>query len=93
MTNVAIMVEQAAAAEWERINAPDPLEQKMKDAALDMRLAVYDMEHAADYLADAVEDLNDTPLEDRIAAFLNELEDLRCDISLMASKFEKGVRE
>ena len=86
------MVEQAAATEWERINEPDPCESQMKDAALDMRLAIEMIEKAEDYLADAVEDVRDTPMEDRVATFLNLLEDLHIDIGMLAKKYERGER-
>lgn len=87
------MVEQAAAQEWERITAPDPYEKQMKDAALEMRLTDEMLDKATDYLADAVEALKDTPMEDRVASFLNTLEDLRIDLGMLEKKYERGRRE
>ena len=87
------MVEQAAAAEWERINAPDPYEKQMKDAALEMRLAVEMIEKAESYLLDAVEDLKDSPMEDRVASLLHTLEDLHIDIGMLERNYERGRRE
>lgn len=94
MENSALdyMVEQAAAMEWERINEPDPCEKQMKEAALDMRLAIEMIEKAEDYLVDAVEDVRDTPMEDSVATFKNLLEDLHIDIGMLAKKYERGER-
>ena len=77
---------------WEEINAPDPFERQMTDAALDMRLATAMLDKAEDYLAEAVADVSETPMEDRVASLLNELEDLHFSIRLMAENYEKGVR-
>ena len=94
MENSALdyMVEQAAANEWERITAPDPYEKQMEDAALEMRLAIEMIEKAENYLADAVEDVRDTPMEDRVATLLNLLEDLHIDIGMLEKKYERGER-
>lgn len=90
---VQAMWEADTAALWERLNAPDPYEREMHDAALDMRLAIEMLNKAEDYLADAVADLSGTPMEDRIQSFLNDLEDLHSDINYQKNKYERGERE
>lgn len=90
---VQAMWEADTAALWERLNAPDPYEKEMHDAALNMRLAIEMINKAEDYLADAVTDLSGTPMEDRIQSFLNDMEDLHSDINYQRYKYERGERE
>ena len=77
---------------WEELNAPDPFEKQMTDAALDMRLAVEMIGKAEDYLAEAVADVSDTPMEDRVASLLDELSDLKYSIQVLQGKYERGER-
>ena len=77
---------------WEELNAPDPYEKQMTDAALDMRLAVEMIDKAEDYLAEAVADVSDTPMEDRVASLLDELSDLKYSIRMLQEKYERGER-
>ena len=93
MSNVAVMYENAVAQEWERVSAPDPLAGVMEKASHGMREAVERMKKAEDSLADAVNELRDTPLEDQVASLLNQLEELRVDISILAWRFRKGERK
>lgn len=78
---------------WEEINAPDHYEKQMKDAALEMRLAIEQISKAEDYLMDAVADVSETPMEKKVAALLEAMEELECDISILQEKYGKGVRE
>ena len=93
MSNVAVMYESYVAQEWERVSAPDPLAGVMEKASYGMRAAVEQMQKAEDSLAEAVNELRDTPLEDQVASLLNQLEDLRVDISLLAWRFRNGERK
>ena len=61
---------------WEELNAPDPYEKQMRDAALEMRLAIEQISKAEDYLMDAVADVSETPMEAKVASLLDSLEDL-----------------
>ena len=90
---VQAMWEADTAALWERLNAPDPYEKQMRNAALDMRLAIEMINKAENYLMDAVGDVEGTPMEDKINSFLNDLEDLHSDISIQEEKYERGERE
>ena len=93
MSDIQAVKEAEDALAWENLNAPDPFEKKMKDAALEMRLAVEQVGKAEDYLADAVSCLRETPMEDRVMSFLNDIEDIHIGIMLLAEKYRKGVRE
>lgn len=90
---VQAMKEAEDARIWEELNAPDPAEGLMQEAAQDMKMAVDLMDKAEDCLANAISELDGTPMEYKVTAFLDALMDLRIDIRIMAEKFEKGVRE
>ena len=77
---------------WEELNAPDIYEKQMEDSAREMRLAVQMIDKAEDYLTDAVYAVEDTPMEDRVTSLLNDLEDLKFSIGMLAENYQKGVR-
>ena len=89
---VSVMYENAIANEWEQITAPDPFAEQMEKASFGMKEAVDHLSKAEDALADAIEELKDTPLEDQVASLLDSLEDVRVEISILAYRFKKGVR-
>ena len=78
---------------WEELNAPDPYEKQMRDAALEMRLAIEQISKAEDYLADAISSVSETPMEDKVASLLDSLEDLEYSIKVLQEKYGKGERE
>lgn len=78
---------------WEELNAPDPYEKQMRDAALEMRLAIEQVGKAEDYLADAIASVSGTPMEYRVASLLDSLEDLEYSIKVLQEKYGKGERE
>lgn len=90
---VQAMKEAEDAKIWEELNAPDPAEGRMQEAAQDMKMAVDLMDKAEDCLVNAISELDGTPMEYKVTAFLDALMDLRIDIRIMAEKYEKGVRE
>lgn len=91
--NVGIMVENEAALEWELQNAADPCEEALKKAAIELRLCSEGINKTEDCLVEAIEELKGTPMEDRIASLLNDLEDVHSEIIALANKYGKGVRE
>jgi hypothetical protein len=91
--DVDAMWEADAAAEWERLNEPDPYEKQLRDAALDLSLAIEPISKAEDYLMDAVADVSETPMEAKVAALLDSLEDLEYSIKALQEKYGKGERE
>lgn len=91
--DVDAMWEADAAAEWERINAPDPCEAQLKLAAKAMTEAAHFMDVAEDHLYDAAADLYETPMEAKVGSFLDQLQDLRIALQLLAETYGKGHRE
>lgn len=87
------MWEAEAAAEWERINAPDPAEREMEQAAVEMKKGADLIDKAENALLDAVSSLDGYPMADRVESLLNDLMDLRIDIKSLADKYERGLRE
>lgn len=82
-----------AAAEWERITAPDPFASQMEDAAVCMNDAVKLIDTAENRLISAILYLKNTPMEDRVNSLLDGIMDLRVDLGLLAYKYERGCRE
>ena len=78
---------------WEELNAPDPLEAQMKEAARDLRDAVNLLDKAEDEISAAVYDLEDTDLEETMGDLLEKLMDFRYEIQEIAKKYERGERE
>ena len=78
---------------WEELNEPDPYEKQMRVAALEMRLAIEQISKAEGYLMDAVADVSETPMETKVAALLDSLEDLEYSIKALQEKYGKGERE
>ena len=87
------MWEAEAAAEWERINAQDPAEREMEQAAVEMKKGADLIDKAENALLDAVSSLDGYPMADRVESLLNDLMDLRIDIKSLADKYERGLRE
>ena len=78
---------------WEELNAPDPLEAQMKEAARDLRDAVNLMDKAENELSAAVYDLEETELEDAMSDLLEKLMEFRYEVQEIAEKYERGERE
>ena len=79
--------------EWNRLNAPDPNEQQLKNASVSITEAVGHLQYAESRLADAMVELFDTPAEAVVGSFLDQLQDLRIDLKELANKYGKGERE
>ena len=78
---------------WEELNAPDPYEKQMRDAAIEMRQAYDQINKAEDFLMEAVAAVSETPMEDKVYSLLEALEDLNCDIKMLQEKYRTGGRE
>ena len=87
------MWENDAAAEWERITAPDPFAKQMKNASVGMKDSAKLIDTAEDRLMMAIRYLRNTPMADRVISILDGIMDLHSDLEFMASKFERGERE
>lgn len=89
---VQAMKEAEDARIWEELNAPDPYEKQMHEAAREMLHAVEQISKAEDFLVEAAEKVSGEPMEDRILSLLESLEDLECCIKFQQEKYERGDR-
>lgn len=90
---VQAMWEADAAAEWERINAPDPAEREMKDAAESLQAALDNIDSGLDWIADAVSKLDELPMADKVQSFLDDFEKLANALEVLKDHYERGERE
>ena len=90
---VQAAVEAENARIWEELNAPDPYDEVLRNASTGMKTAIDLIDKAENALCDAISELSNTPMEDRVAAFLDQLVDLKIDIRVLAEKYERGQRE
>ena len=91
--HVQAMWEADAAAEWERLNAPDPFEDQMKKSAVEIHEAVKAIETALYRLVDAGYELEDTPMMAKVDSFYEELDDIQFSLKMLAEHYGKGERE
>ena len=82
-----------AAAEWERLNEPDPAEKQMKEAAKHISEGLSEIDSGLDKISEAVSALYDTPMADKVQSFLDSIEDLAVDLGLLKNHYERGERE
>ena len=78
---------------WEELNAPDPYEKVLKDAATDLSEAHTAFEALLDRLADASAVLSETPMQAKIDSFIDSLEDIKYDLWAIQMHWERGERE
>ena len=90
---VQAMWEADAAAEWERINAPDPAERQMKKAADSLDIALDNIDSGLDWISDAVSKLDDLPMANKVQSFLDDFEKLAKDLEALKDHYERGERE
>ena len=88
--DVDAMWEADAAAEWERLNAPDPDDGKLTDAAYYMGYGKDKIEEALDELATAAKRAEGTVAYDRIVSLIDALDDLSSEIHILKIKLEEG---
>lgn len=81
-------VEQAAANEWEKQNAPTDGE-RLRMAAKSMRYAVDQLDKTLDLINEAAEALVDTPEGDRVASYLNDGENVLTELRKLQKDFER----
>ena len=87
------MYERDTEALWERLNAPDPAAERMAKASISMSEGCQFLNIGTDRLFEAVLELDDTPMGDKVASLANQIEDLRIELVMLAEKYRKGVRE
>lgn len=91
--DVDAMWEADAAAEWERINAPDEYHDNMIKAACSLDIAVDKLDKAMDFIADALSEVDGTPMELTVRDLYDKLDDLKYTVSCLKDKYERGERE
>lgn len=78
---------------WEELNAPDPYEKVLKNAATDLDKAVTEIRIVVDRLSDASSVLCETPMQAKIDSFIDSIEDIKYDLWSIKLRWERGERE
>ena len=87
-----LMAATAAAEEWERLNEPDELEEKLKEAARELERVNSELIYAEDKIYQAAQALSGTPMETRILSYFDQMTEIRKDIGKLKDRFERGER-
>ena len=90
---IDLMYENECARLWEELNAPDPYEKQMKEAAPCLGASADLINTAEEEISAAISKLRDTPLESIVNDLLERLADIRCDVQELAKNFGRGERE
>jgi hypothetical protein len=77
---------------WEQLNAPDPAESRMQDAAESLEAALHNIDSGLDWISDAVSKLGDYPMADKVQSFLNDFEELANQLETLKDHYERGER-
>ena len=88
-----LMIQNERDEAWEKLNASDPCEDALKEAAKVMGVAIGDLNGAIWNLICATKELNDSPVCDKVISALEELEEIECELKSMKDHWEKGERE
>ena len=89
---IQAMKEAQDAAAWEAINQ-NPFESQMKKAAVGIREAENFLDISTNRLMDALVELEGTPMKAKIESYFDQLEEIRIDLRIIASNYERGERE
>lgn len=82
-----------AAAAWEALNAPDPAERQMKEAAVEIEKGLKKINDGLDALADAMISLADTPMQYKVESCMEGIESLVSELGILKEHYERGERE
>ena len=88
--DVDLMIEAQADAEWERLNADDPDEEKFKDAGRELGYAHEHMVEALDSIYEAAKEADGTLAYDKIMSILNDVDDLKGEVYILKEKLKGG---
>lgn len=77
-------------SEWEDLNTLTPDQERRKDAADSLKVAIIRLCECISWMDHASGDVDGMPEADRIMSFLNSLEDLSCDIEKLQKKLAEG---
>lgn len=81
--------ENAAAAEWERQNAPEPRRDRLRMVAGLMKLTILNLDQALGAVGEAADLLEGTPDGDKIASYLDEMENAFVDLKIIQADLER----
>lgn len=90
---VQVMWEADTGAAWEALNAPDPAERQMKEAADSLDIALDNIDSGLDWISDAVSKLDELPMANKVQSFLDDFEKLVKDLEVLKDHYERGERE
>ena len=93
MQDVDVMWEADAAAEWERINEPDPYENQMKIAARSLDKALDELNDVIGWVQTAEADLHGSPMADKVSSFAQDLDNIYGELRNLKEHYERGERE
>lgn len=77
---------------WEDLNAPDPLEKYLMDAAKSLKTALKNLDEAISFVAEGAAALSGTPLEYKVGSFVDDLDGIKADLQKMQENYERGCR-
>lgn len=77
-------------AEWEDLNTLTPDEERRKDAADSLNVAIIRMGECISWIDHASGAVDGMPEADRIMSFINTLEDLQNDLEKLQKKLAEG---
>lgn len=89
---VQAMWEADSAKIWEDLNAPDPCEGKLMEAAGSLQVAISHLDKATDWVAEAANDLMGTPMEDVVGSFTQQMEGILAELKQLREKYGRGER-
>jgi hypothetical protein len=87
------MEEEARNAQWEDLNAPDPFEAELMKSATALHITLCNLNNAEKWMYDAISDLADTPMADKVQSLVEEMLSLHSEIERLAEKYGRGQRE
>lgn len=77
-------------SEWEAINTLTPDQERMKDAADSMNVAIIRLEECISWVDHASGNVDGLPAADRIMSFINSLEELQNEMETLQKKLAEG---
>lgn len=92
LADIDAMWEADAAAEWEEINEPDPMEDLMKTAAESISKGLDEIDDGLDWIADAVSTLGDSPMAYRVQSLQDDMVKLAYELERLRDRYERGDR-
>ena len=77
-------------AAWEEMHTLTPDQERRKDAADSLSVALIRLQECISWIDHASGDVDGMPEADRIMSFINNLEDLSCDLEKLQKKLAEG---